>query len=313
MDEKFLLQDRIQKIQQIIRKYGEENFYLSFSGGKDSTVLSALVDMAIPGNKIPRVYANTGIELNMIRDFVIHKQETDSRIEIIKPTTPIKEMLERDGYPFKSKKHAKKLGTYQRHGMTQTAKAYLDPAPEFKSFGCPDILRYQFSPDFKLKVDYKCCINLKEKPVQQWAKEHGRPYGIVGIRKAEGGSRQSAHCLAFSKGKLKNFQPLVPVSDKWEEWFIKEYNIEICDIYKPPYNCLRTGCKGCPFAMKLQEELDMLEKYFPAERKQCEYIWKPVYEEYRRIGYRLRKDNYRQTTLDEMMNLFQSDGCAKMS
>ena len=27
----------------------------------------------------------------------------------------------------------------------------------------------------------------------------------------------------------------------------------------------------------------------PNERKQCEYIWKPVYEEYRRLGYRLKK------------------------
>ena len=60
-DNEFLLQDRLQKIRQIINKYGEENFYISFSGGKDSTVLSALVDMAVPENKIPRVYANTGI------------------------------------------------------------------------------------------------------------------------------------------------------------------------------------------------------------------------------------------------------------
>lgn len=44
------------------------------------------------------------------------------------------------------------------------------------------------------------------------------------------------------------------------------------------------------FNIHLQKELDVLEKYFPTERKQCEIIWKPVYDEYRRIGYRL-KDN----------------------
>jgi len=70
MDNEFLLMDRIQKIQQVINEYGEENFYLSFSGGKDSTVLSALLDMAIPDNTIPRVYANTGIEYRLILDFV---------------------------------------------------------------------------------------------------------------------------------------------------------------------------------------------------------------------------------------------------
>lgn len=78
MDNEFLLQDRLQKIRQIISQYGEENFYISFSGGKDSTVLSALVDMAIPKNKIPRVYANTGIEYKLILDFVERERERAS-------------------------------------------------------------------------------------------------------------------------------------------------------------------------------------------------------------------------------------------
>lgn len=76
MDNEFLLMDRIQKIQQIVGQYGEENFYISFSGGKDSTVLSALVDMALPENKIPRVYANTGIEYRLILEFVERERES---------------------------------------------------------------------------------------------------------------------------------------------------------------------------------------------------------------------------------------------
>ena len=95
-DNEFLLEDRLQKIRQIINKYGEENFYISFSGGKDSTVLSALVDMALPENKIPRVYANTGIEFNMIRDFVFDMAKADDRVVIIKPSVPIKQILERE-------------------------------------------------------------------------------------------------------------------------------------------------------------------------------------------------------------------------
>lgn len=58
--------DRIDSVQKVIKKYGEENFVISFSGGKDSTVLSALVDIAIPGNTIPRVFINTGIEYKAI-------------------------------------------------------------------------------------------------------------------------------------------------------------------------------------------------------------------------------------------------------
>lgn len=306
MDNVFLLQDRLQKIRQIINQYGEENFYISFSGGKDSTVLSHIIDMAFPDNKIPRVYANTGIELNMIRDFVYELQKTDDRIEIIKPSIPIKEMLERDGYPFKSKKHAKKLGTYQRHGMTKTTINYLNPSEDCKTFACPKLLRYQFTPEFKLKVDYKCCVNLKEKPLHEWGKANKKPYSIIGIRHDEGGSRGKAKCLAFADGKLRNFHPLIPVSDEWEDWLIETYDIKICDIYKPPYNFTRTGCKGCPFDLHLQNELDTLEKFFPTERKQCEYIWKPVYDEYRRIGYRLNttSDNLPNPEIEGQLNIF---------
>ena len=39
MDNELLLFDRINVIKDTITKYGEENFYLSFSGGKDSTIL----------------------------------------------------------------------------------------------------------------------------------------------------------------------------------------------------------------------------------------------------------------------------------
>lgn len=62
-ENEFLLQDRIAKIKSINETYNlENNAYISLSGGKDSTILSHLVDMAIPKNKIPRLFLNTGIE-----------------------------------------------------------------------------------------------------------------------------------------------------------------------------------------------------------------------------------------------------------
>ena len=82
---------------------------------------------------------------------------------------------------------------------------------------------------------------------------------------------------------------MTAVSKEWEDWLIKTYDIEICPIYRPPYNFKRTGCKGCPFNLNLQKNLDILYKFFPSEARQCELIWKPVYDEYRRLGYRLRK------------------------
>lgn len=284
-DNELLLQDRIQKIKQVILKYGEENFYISFSGGKDSCVVSDLIDWALPKNKIPRVYVNTGIELNMIRDFVYGLQKQDKRIVIIEPYQKIREMLEENGYPFKSKRHSKTVARFQRIGLTKGTENYING---IWHESCPKKLRYQFTEKNKLKISNLCCVHLKEEPLYDWACYNDISYTILGIRREEGGMRMRSSCLSFRNNKLFAFQPLSIVSEKWEEWFIKEFEVKICDIYKDPYNFPRTGCKGCPFNINLQKELDTLEEYFPAERKQCELIWKPVYDEYRRIGYRLK-------------------------
>ena len=268
-----------------------DNFYIAFSGGKDSTVLSALIDMALPQNKIPRVYANTGIELNMIRDFVLAMQKADPRVVIIKPSIPIKQMLEQYGYPFKSKEHAKWVDMFQRNGRTQSIENYCHSEKRDKELfrTCPKILLYQFTEENTLRISDKCCVNLKEKPLEKYSKENHKPYGINGLMQDEGGRRAYSKCLSFHGDKLFLFQPMAPLTKEWEEWFIREYNVKICDIYYPPYNFVRTGCKACPFALYLQNELDSLEQYFPNERKQAELIWAPVYAEYRRLKYRLKK------------------------
>ena len=50
-DYELTLFDRIEMIRKTNKKYDlEKNGYVSFSGGKDSMVLSALIDMALPNN-----------------------------------------------------------------------------------------------------------------------------------------------------------------------------------------------------------------------------------------------------------------------
>ena len=112
-DNEFILQDRLGVIRDTIHKYGEENFYISFSGGKDSTVVHHLVDMALPNNKIPRVFSNTGIEFKPIVDFV--KSLNDPRLVIIHPKKKVRETLEKVGYPFKSKEYSNWVKIYQKH------------------------------------------------------------------------------------------------------------------------------------------------------------------------------------------------------
>lgn len=293
-DFELTLFDRLEAIRSTIAKYGEENFYLSFSGGKDSTMLSALIDEAIPNNKIKRVYCDTGIDLQLINNFVYELAKTDERIIVIKPEKAIKKMLDEEGYPFKSKEHSywlklfRKFQTIENHpGLLH----YLNESPDGKKAPrvCPKILKFQFSMDYPLKISDNCCINLKEKPLNKWQKENGVKITITGIMRTEGGRRSNAKCIQRRGSKIAYFNPLAPISKEFENWYIATRNVKLCEIYYPPYNFVRTGCVGCPYALDLEKELDILEKYFPLERKRAEIIWKPIYEEYRRLKYRLKK------------------------
>ena len=295
MDNELILFDRLEVIKQTIEKYGEENFYLAFSGGKDSTIVHYLLDMALPNNKIPRVFSNTGIEYNLVVKFVREREREDKRFVIVSPKSNIKTTLEKVGYPFKSKDHSNMVHEWQRGNRhTTSMKKYL--SEEKSRFTCPKILRYQFTDDFKLKVSNKCCNEMKKKPSLEWQRLNKRPIVITGMMRDEGGARNHIDCIVTKKDKVVKFHPLSKVNAEWENWFIKQYNVKLCELYYEPYNFKRTGCKGCPFNPTLEEQMTILDKYFPNERKQCEFIWKPVYEEYRRIGYRLNPE--------EQMKLF---------
>lgn len=296
-DFELTLYDRIEIIKSTNKKFDlERNSYISFSGGKDSVVLSALVDLAIPNNQIPRVYIDTGIEYEEMRKFVGELAKTDRRIETIRPSEPIVAMLKKRGYPFKSKEHSKKVEMNQKGSTARTIVEYFKGG----NFGCPKILLYQQRP-FGLKVSSDCCTFLKKKPARQYERESRRNIAILGLRMGEGGQRANhAGCAVYdSEGGLRKFKPLNPVSDSFERWFIEKNNIRLCKLYYPPYSFERTGCKGCPYALHLQEELTKLAMYFPRERAQCEVIWKPVYDEYRRIGYRLRKNEQLELAFKE--------------
>ena len=289
MDNELMLYDRIEIIKTTLKDKQNE-CYISFSGGKDSTVLHHLVDLALPNNKIPRVYINTGIEYVDVVKFVKEIASNDDRFVILNPTKPVKKVLEERGYPFKSKQHAHNVAIYQRNGLTKTNEKYLGLSSK-TMFLCPKILKYQFSEEFKLKVSEKCCDELKKKPIKKWEKENNRTITLTGMRSEEGGFRNyQRNCAVFKGDELIKFHPLKVVTNEWMDWFIEKEGIKLCKLYYEPFNFKRTGCKGCPFSLDLEYQLDVMEKLLPNEKKQCELIWKPVYEEYRRLGYRLKKE-----------------------
>lgn len=305
MDYELMLFDRIEIIKTVNEKYDlENNAYISFSGGKDSTVLHYLIDIALPNNRIPRVFINTGIEYADIVNYVKELAEKDDRFIILKPTQAIKPMLEQYGYPFKSKQHSHNLAIYWRNKDKEeynlSLKRYLGIIESNTLFRCPKSLEYQFTPTFNIKCSDNCCLKMKKEPVKNWEKENNKTIVLTGMRKQEGGQRASIKgCIITDKAKnVVKFHPLLVVSEEWENEFVKLHNIKLCKLYYPPFNFKRTGCKGCPFALDLQEQLDVMEQYLPNEKKQCERIWEPVYKEYRRIGYRLKKEgDHKQITI----------------
>lgn len=295
VDNELILFDRLNVIRDTINKYGIDNFYLSFSGGKDSTVLHHLLDLAIPHNNIPRVFVNTGIEYNDIVKFYLSLSTNDDRFQMVVPRLPIRKVLEEYGYPFKSKEHSLIVSQFNKGLNSNYVHKYIngyyfDGRPSKRI--CPKCLKYQFDVKGKYNYSHQCCFKLKKEPMHLWEKQSKKHCCITGIRHEEGGQRGNIKGCVISdkKGNLVRFHPLLVVTDEWEDWFIKEYSIKLCPLYYYPFNFRRTGCKGCPFSLDLQEQLDTMKMYLPNEEKQCEFIWKYVYDEYRRIGYRL-KDN----------------------
>lgn len=88
-----------ERIRNWVNTYGESGVYIAYSGGKDSRVLSDLVDISCPGNEIPRVFVNTGLEYPEIVQFV----KKEPRAIIVKPEMNYTQVIKKYGYPFISK------------------------------------------------------------------------------------------------------------------------------------------------------------------------------------------------------------------
>lgn len=85
------------RIRQWVNEFGEEGTYISFSGGKDSTVLLHLVREEYPN--IEAVFCDTGLEFPEIRDFV----KTFDNVTWIRPKKSFAQVCREYGFPLISK------------------------------------------------------------------------------------------------------------------------------------------------------------------------------------------------------------------
>ena len=85
------------RIREWVSHYGLEDVYISFSGGKDSTVLLDIARKIYP--TIKAVFVDTGLEYPEIREFV----KTYENVEWLHPKMNFYQVITKYGYPMISK------------------------------------------------------------------------------------------------------------------------------------------------------------------------------------------------------------------
>ena len=255
--------------------------YLSFSGGKDSTVVLALIKQLNLG--IPAVFCDTKIELDATYNFVQWINENYYPIEIIKPQKSFSEILKEYGKPIKSKMRSHTLRTYQNNPHSKSTKYLFNKKYSNVSIANKDF--HILHPNFNIKISPSCCDYLKKKPFAIYAKENDIEGYFTGERIAEGGVRAVNAEKRNKEGKpictkiSGNYIAKAPIIDWTNEMvdeFIKRENVPLSDAYTR-YGMNRTGCCCCPFAKNLAEVLKILWEYEPQKYKAAMFWLKDVY------------------------------------
>ena len=232
-------------------EYFEGQVYVSFSGGKDSTVLLHLVRSIYP--KVPAVFADTGLEYPEIKDFV----KTIPNVIWVKPKMTFKEVIEKYGYPVISKDNSKKIYEY-RTGKSQINKNRIMFGDKKGNGKLPKKWRFLLEADFK--ISYKCCDVIKKNPIKKYEKQSGNK-GFVGNLVNESKLRK----VTYLKRGCNAFNSKRPISTPiafWKEeniWgYIKENNLSYSKIYDMGVD--RTGCMFCMFGVHLEKGLNRFQR-----------------------------------------------------
>lgn len=272
------------RIRQWVDMYGEDMVYVSFSGGKDSTVLLHLVRSIYPNVKA--VFANTGNEFPEIVQFVRNIEG----VTWVRPRKSFAKILKEEGYPVLSKKSARMIRDLQNptDKNQRTRELYMSDYRFDKEGNLTDkpnkalklAKRHRYLIDSDIKISEKCCHYLKKLPMKDFERnnksvkikksdEQLKPMPIVGTQADEGQMREAAYlkngCNAWNSSEPKS-SPLSFWTQQDILEYIDTYNIEIASIYgeiKKDENGeyyttgeSRTGCVACGYGVHLETDTD---------------------------------------------------------
>lgn len=236
------------RIQAFKREQGD--VHISFSGGKDSTVLLHLVRKVL-GDGVPGVFYNTGLEYPEIGRFV----RAWDNITIVQPDMTFKQVLEKYGYPVISKEVSKKVEAIRTlPADSKSVKLYTtgirSDGAYRKDWLLPDKWRFLLNAPFK--ISDKCCYYLKKKPAGKFEKEHGsKPF--IGMMAADSRMRLYRY-LEYGCNTIDTKNPRSSPLAFWTEadiWeYLRRFDVPYCEIYDMGY--LHTGCIYCGFGCHLE-------------------------------------------------------------
>lgn len=232
-------------------EHWEGKVYVSFSGGKDSTVLLYQVRKLYP--EVPAVFVDTGLEFPEIRDFV----KSIDNVIWIRPKKSFKYILEKYGYPVVSKKISMGISRYRNttSSVQKDLRLYggINPTSGKKQY--PTVSKkWHFLVDAPFKISEQCCDFMKKAPIKKYNKSSGR-YGYVGTMACDSDMRKQTYlkngCHSFARvaGAISTPMAFWLEQDVWD--YLKQYSIPYSSIYDMGYD--RTGCMFCMFGVHMEK------------------------------------------------------------
>jgi len=241
--------------------------YVSYSGGKDSTVLLDLVRTLYPDT--PAVFFDTGVEFPEIRDMI---KKTDN-VDTVHPEKTFKHIITEYGYPIISKQIALQIETVRRNPDLPIAKYYLTGYKKNGEYNPRGMIPacWRFLLDAPFKISPKCCNHLKKYPVKRYMKKSGqKPF--IGNMVEDSRQRRGAFlrngCNNFTEGN-ENSTPMGPWTEKDVWAYIYTRNLDYCKLYDMGWD--RTGCMFCLFGIHMEGKPNRIQRLYHYNPKLYDY------------------------------------------